>query len=63
MFVHNEFDPADLIQGASVVLHRTALLHDRVEDQGGKAPLEDVRSRFGERAAKVVDACLDERQL
>ena len=36
-----------------------ALLHDSVEDQGGKARLEDVRSRFGERVAHVVEACSD----
>jgi (p)ppGpp synthase/HD superfamily hydrolase len=36
-----------------------ALLHDSVEDQGGKARLEDVRNRFGERVAKIVQACSD----
>ena len=36
-----------------------ALLHDSVEDQGGKARLEDVRNRFGERVARVVEACSD----
>lgn len=36
-----------------------ALLHDSVEDQGGKARLEDVRNRFGRRVAKVVQACSD----
>lgn len=36
-----------------------ALLHDSVEDQGGKARLEDVRNRFGERVAHVVAACSD----
>jgi (p)ppGpp synthase/HD superfamily hydrolase len=36
-----------------------ALLHDSVEDQGGKARLEDVRNRFGERVARVVKACSD----
>jgi (p)ppGpp synthase/HD superfamily hydrolase len=35
------------------------LLHDSVEDQGGKARLEDVRNRFGERVARVVEACSD----
>ena len=34
-----------------------ALLHDSVEDQGGKARLEDVRNRFGDRVARVVAAC------
>src|SRR3954468_6634439 len=36
-----------------------ALLHDSVEDQGGKARLEDVRNRFGERVARIVAACSD----
>jgi (p)ppGpp synthase/HD superfamily hydrolase len=36
-----------------------ALLHDSVEDQGGKARLDDVRNRFGERVARVVAACSD----
>lgn len=36
-----------------------ALLHDSVEDQGGKSRLEDVRNRFGDRVARVVAACSD----
>ncbi|WP_416228435.1 HD domain-containing protein [Qipengyuania sp. ASV99] len=36
-----------------------ALLHDAVEDQGGKARLEDIRARFGERVAQIVDHCTD----
>lgn len=36
-----------------------ALLHDSAEDQGGKARLEDVRNRFGERVAHIVEACSD----
>ena len=36
-----------------------ALLHDSVEDQGGKARLADVRNRFGDRVASVVEACSD----
>jgi len=35
------------------------LLHDVVEDQGGPERLEDVRVRFGERVAKIVDDCSD----
>ena len=35
------------------------LLHDSVEDQGGKARLEDVRNRFCDRVARVVAACSD----
>src|SRR6476660_7979769 len=37
----------------------SALLHDSVEDQGGKARLEDVRNRFGDRVAQIVEACSD----
>ena len=36
-----------------------ALLHDSVEDQGGEARLQDVRNRFGDRVANVVEACSD----
>lgn len=36
-----------------------ALLHDSVEDQGGRARLEDVRNRFGDRVARIVQACSD----
>ena len=36
-----------------------ALLHDSAEDQGGTARLEDVRNRFGERVAGIVEACSD----
>jgi len=36
-----------------------ALLHDSVEDQGGKARLDDVRTRFGEGVARIVEACSD----
>ena len=36
-----------------------ALLHDSVEDQGGKARLEDVRNRFGEGVARIVEVCSD----
>jgi (p)ppGpp synthase/HD superfamily hydrolase len=36
-----------------------ALLHDSVEDQGGKGRLNDIRNRFGDRVAHVVAACSD----
>ncbi len=39
-----------------------ALLHDAVEDQGGLKTLEAIRSRFGERVARIVDGCSDSRQ-
>lgn len=35
------------------------LLHDAVEDCGGLATLEVIRSRFGERVAEIVLACSD----
>ncbi|TMM44974.1 HD domain-containing protein [Qipengyuania marisflavi] len=36
-----------------------ALLHDAVEDQGGAARLEDIRNRFGEEVARIVNDCTD----
>jgi (p)ppGpp synthase/HD superfamily hydrolase len=36
-----------------------ALLHDAVEDQGGRATLETIRKRFGERVAGIVRECSD----
>ena len=36
-----------------------ALLHDAAEDQGGREQLEDIRSRFGQRVAEIVEACGD----
>jgi GTP pyrophosphokinase len=36
-----------------------ALLHDAVEDQGGPTRLEDIRGRFGERVAEIVEGCSD----
>ena len=36
-----------------------ALLHDAVEDAGGQPRLEDIRLRFGDRVAEIVDGCTD----
>lgn len=36
-----------------------ALLHDAVEDQGGVERLEDIRRRYGDAVADVVDECTD----
>jgi hypothetical protein len=36
-----------------------ALLHDAIEDQGGDATREEMRSRFGDRVVGIVDACTD----
>lgn len=39
-----------------------ALLHDVCEDQGGLPQLEEVRGRFGDRVASIVDACTDSHE-
>lgn len=36
-----------------------ALLHDAAEDAGGRARLDDIRARFGDRVARMVEACTD----
>jgi (p)ppGpp synthase/HD superfamily hydrolase len=36
-----------------------ALLHDAAEDHGGRGRLDDIRARFGERVAKMVEDCTD----
>jgi len=36
-----------------------ALLHDAAEDQGGADRLADIRARFGEHVARIVDGCSD----
>ena len=36
-----------------------ALLHDAPEDQGGEDTLEDIRARFGDSVAEIVDGCTD----
>ncbi len=36
-----------------------ALLHDAVEDQGGHERLADIRQRFGDRVAHIVEGCTD----
>jgi (p)ppGpp synthase/HD superfamily hydrolase len=35
------------------------LLHDAVEDQGGQPTLAEIRSRFGDRVATIVEGCTD----
>jgi (p)ppGpp synthase/HD superfamily hydrolase len=58
---------AHLIGVASLVLEAggdedlaiAALLHDVVEDCGGMPMLKEVRRRFGNRVAKVVEGCTD----
>lgn len=36
-----------------------ALLHDAGEDAGGRGRIDDIRQRFGEAVADVVDGCTD----
>lgn len=36
-----------------------ALLHDAMEDQGGRPTLEEIRRRFGERVAETIEGCSD----
>lgn len=40
-----------------------ALLHDAVEDQGGSQTREEIRRRFGERVAAIVDGLTDTDQV
>ena len=40
-----------------------ALLHDAVEDQGGALRSAEIRRRFGDRVADVVDGCSDTDQV
>ncbi|MGA3354537.1 MAG: HD domain-containing protein [Acidimicrobiales bacterium] len=39
------------------------LLHDAVEDQGGPPVLEEIKRRFGEHVARIVDECSDADQM
>ncbi len=36
-----------------------ALLHDAVEDQGGRERLDEIRARFGATVAAIVEGCTD----
>ena len=36
-----------------------ALLHDAAEDQGGEATLAEIREKFGDEVAEIVDECSD----
>jgi (p)ppGpp synthase/HD superfamily hydrolase len=40
-----------------------ALLHDAVEDQGGLVTLERIRTKFGDRVARIVEGCTDADSL
>jgi (p)ppGpp synthase/HD superfamily hydrolase len=58
---------AHLLGVASIVLDYggsedeaiAALLHDAVEDQGGAPRLAEIRERFGEAVAGIVEGCTD----
>jgi (p)ppGpp synthase/HD superfamily hydrolase len=39
-----------------------ALLHDAIEDQGDRTSVEELRERFGDRVARIVEACSDTDQ-
>lgn len=45
--------------GADEDVAISALLHDVVEDCGGRPMLEEVRQRFGPRVAGIVEGCTD----
>jgi (p)ppGpp synthase/HD superfamily hydrolase len=36
-----------------------ALLHDAAEDQGGRQRLEEIRAKFGDTVARIVEDCTD----
>jgi GTP pyrophosphokinase len=36
-----------------------ALLHDAAEDAGGRPRLDDIRARFGDAVARIVEDCTD----
>src|SRR5436305_12442613 len=36
-----------------------ALLHDAGEDAGGTGRIEDIRTRFGDKVARIVEGCTD----
>ena len=58
---------AHLLEVASIVLQHggdedeaiAGLLHDAPEDAGGLDRLADIRQRFGDRVADIVDGCTD----
>ena len=39
-----------------------ALLHDAIEDRGDRTNIEELRERFGDQVAFIVDACSDTDQ-
>ncbi len=51
-----------LRHGATETEAIAALLHDAVEDAGGPGTRDEIRRRFGDEAAEIVDACSDTDQ-
>ena len=51
LVMEHEATDEDLVIGA--------LLHDAAEDCGGRPRLEDIRARFGDAVAAVVEGCTD----
>ena len=45
--------------GGDEAMAIAALLHDAVEDQGGRKRLREIREKFGKRVARIVDGCTD----
>jgi (p)ppGpp synthase/HD superfamily hydrolase len=48
-----------LDDGGTEIEAMAALLHDAPEDQGGRERLADIRQRFGEEVARIVEDCTD----
>src|SRR3989304_2091777 len=45
--------------GGDEIQATAALLHDAVEDQGGRPTLSAIRRKFGTRVAAIVERCSD----
>jgi (p)ppGpp synthase/HD superfamily hydrolase len=52
-----------LEHGGSEIEAIAALLHDAVEDAGGARRLADIRKKFGEPVAGMIDACTDSAEI
>jgi GTP pyrophosphokinase len=48
-----------LAEGGDEDMAIAALLHDAVEDQGGRPTLHEIERRFGKRVSALVEACTD----
>lgn len=60
-YVHHPLAVAGLVaeSGGDESQVIAALLHDAVEDAGGAATLEEIRRRFGDDVAALVEGCSD----